>query len=209
MKLNMFYQIKLSEKPLNLEELERKLRLHSDQSFYNLGLTDSGLPILFGTDRDVDESPDPYFPGVSPPISSGPVSPKYIPPGTGKFQRPTTGRVSSPFGMRIHPVTKKRKLHKGVDLAPGRGKPIVAAENGTVTFSGVQRGYGNVIYIQHANDVETRYAHCESLLVKKGVVVKKGQQIATVGNTGLSTGPHLHFEIRVKGEPKDPLPWIS
>ena len=112
--------------------------------------------------------------------------------------RPVEGRVSSRYGIR------NGRPHKGIDIAARTGTPIYAVLEGTVVYSGVQGGYGNVIVIEHSDFVMTIYAHNERNLVSVGDVVTKGQQIATVGSTGETTGPHLHFEYRIKGKPINP-----
>lgn len=122
---------------------------------------------------------------------------------------PTVTYVSSKFGMRIHPVYKVPKLHAGIDIAGPKGSDIVASDGGKVIFSGVKSGYGKVIYIDHGEGRTTRYAHCDSLLAKEGDLVSQGQLIAKMGNTGVSTGPHIHFEIRENDTPVDPLDYIS
>lgn len=111
---------------------------------------------------------------------------------------PVQGRVTSEFGLR------RGRPHKGIDIAAKSGTPIYAVLDGVVVFSGVQRGYGNVIVIEHPDFVMTVYAHNDRNLVALGDEVKKGQQIAEVGNTGKSTGPHLHFEYRIKGQAINP-----
>ena len=117
---------------------------------------------------------------------------------TGNFLRPVGGYVSSPFGKRWG------GSHTGVDYATSSGTSIKAADGGKVTFSGWSGGYGKLIIIDHGNGYQTYYAHCSSLLVGSGKRVAKGQVIARVGNTGNSTGPHLHFEIRKNGVPQNP-----
>lgn len=123
--------------------------------------------------------------------------------GTGAFIRPYSGAVSSRYGMRWG------KMHKGIDFAGSVGDPIKAADNGVVTFAGVQNGFGKMIIIDHNNGYETAYGHCSSLEVGKGDKVEKGCVIAKVGNTGKSTGPHLHFEIRKGGAQVDPEGFID
>ena len=123
--------------------------------------------------------------------------------------------VSSGYGYRIHPIYGYSKLHTGIDLSGSGayGKPIYAIADGTVILSSYNGGYGNCIMIDHGkyngNSIVSLYAHCASLYVGVGSTVSKGQQIATVGSTGASTGPHLHFEIRVNGSTTDPLGFYS
>ena len=116
-----------------------------------------------------------------------------------RFILPVRGRMSDGYGYRIHPVLKRRRLHKGLDISAKSGTNVRASANGQVTFSDVMGGYGKLVIIQHVGGYETRYAHNSKLLVNKGDRVRQGQKIAQVGSTGLSTGPHLHFEIR-KGQ---------
>ncbi len=123
--------------------------------------------------------------------------------GTGTFAWPLrTYTISSRFGMRWG------SMHQGVDLAAATGTKIYASDGGTVTYAGWQTGYGYVIIINHGGLFETRYAHCSKLLVETGDEVYQGENIGLVGSTGKSTGPHLHFEIRYKGEPHDPLTYL-
>jgi murein DD-endopeptidase MepM/ murein hydrolase activator NlpD len=114
------------------------------------------------------------------------------------------GWYSSNFGWRIDPFTGKQAYHEGVDFMALPGTPIYAAGGGIVVFAEQYAGYGNMIDIDHGNGLISRYAHASKLLVKVGDVVLKGQKIALVGNTGRSTGPHLHFEVRYKGAPQNP-----
>lgn len=115
---------------------------------------------------------------------------------------PCEGIVTSKFGIR------SGKMHKGIDIANNSGSPIYAALDGVVTYSGWMEGYGNVVKIDHSNGVETLYAHCKLLRVKVGDTVKQGQLIADMGSTGRSTGPHVHFEVRVNGENQNPANYI-
>jgi len=109
---------------------------------------------------------------------------------------PVYGRISSRYGYRFHPVHKRRMMHTGLDIAARHGSPIRSALAGRVTFVGWKGGYGKTVVIEHPNGCETLYGHCSTLLVKRGETVKKGQQVAKVGSTGISTGPHVHFEVR-------------
>ncbi|WXR62885.1 peptidoglycan DD-metalloendopeptidase family protein [Peptostreptococcaceae bacterium AGR-M142] len=121
----------------------------------------------------------------------------------GNFVNPTRGRVSSRFGYRWG------RKHTGVDLANSTGTSIKAADGGRVTFAGWKSGYGKIVIINHENGYQTYYAHCSKLLVSKGSRVFRGQEIAKMGNTGRSTGPHLHFEVRKNGVPQNPLGYVS
>lgn len=125
-------------------------------------------------------------------------------PWSGRFIRPVEGRVTSGFGMRVHPIFKVRKMHTGIDIAAPAGTPIRAADSGVVVEAGYIRGYGYTVIIDHGGGVATLYAHCSALLVGAGQEVQRGQTIARVGSTGYSTGPHLHFEVRINGEPVNP-----
>ena len=114
------------------------------------------------------------------------------------------GRITSEFGPRTHPVTGAHRDHHGLDIAAATGTPIGAAADGKVTFAGSQGGYGNVVIVDHGNGTETRYAHQDTIAVTVGQSIRAGQRVGTVGSTGMSTGPHLHFEVRRHGEPVDP-----
>ncbi|MDI9634717.1 peptidoglycan DD-metalloendopeptidase family protein [Kamptonema cortianum] len=128
-----------------------------------------------------------------------------VPIYKGNFIRPVSGRLSSGFGMRTHPISGKRKMHTGVDWAAPSGTTIKAAGSGKVITAAYLNGYGNTVVIDHGGGISTLYGHCSRLHVKVGQSVKVGQKIAAVGSTGYSTGPHLHFEVRVNGKPVNPL----
>jgi murein DD-endopeptidase MepM/ murein hydrolase activator NlpD len=121
-----------------------------------------------------------------------------------QFERPIKGRITSGFGPRMHPIEHTEKGHQGVDLAGQIGDPVKAIANGRVTFAGVQRGYGNIIIVQHSQDLSSAYAHLSEMSVEVGETVTRGQIIGEVGMTGNSTGPHLHFEIRKNDQQVDP-----
>ncbi len=131
--------------------------------------------------------------------------PRPIPAWTGPFIRPVDGPIVSGFGYRVHPIFRRVKFHYGIDISAPSGTPIHAAADGVVVFAGWRRAYGNTVIVDHGNGLATLYAHCSRVLVSEGEVVKQGQVIALVGSTGLSTGPHLHFEVRRYGEPINPL----
>ena len=125
-------------------------------------------------------------------------------------QEPIPGRaLNSSFGWRIDPFTGHQALHTGLDFAAETGTPILAAAGGVVVTAEVHPQYGNMVEIDHGNDLITRYAHASKLLVKKGDLVKRGQRVALVGTTGRSTGPHLHFEVLVQGVPQDPRRFLN
>ncbi|WP_345796001.1 M23 family metallopeptidase [Castellaniella sp. MT123] len=117
--------------------------------------------------------------------------------------------LSSSFGWRRNPVNGRHTMHEGLDFVAPRGTPIHAASGGLVVRAGTQPGYGRMVEIDHGNGLRTRYAHASSLLVKAGDFVRQGQLIARVGSTGRSTGPHLHFEIRMADYPLDPSLFIQ
>ena len=108
--------------------------------------------------------------------------------------------VTSGYGWRVHPITGVKDLHCGIDIGLPTGTSIQSAQDGTVTFAGESGGYGNVVVIEGSDGLVTKYAHCDTLLVSAGQTVKTGDPIATVGNTGSSTGPHLHFEVLKDGQ---------
>lgn len=123
---------------------------------------------------------------------------------------PGYSRITSPFGYRNHPITGSYKMHTGIDIGTsGATPPIVAANDGTVIYSGWKGGYGKAIMIDHGGGIVTLYGHCSSLHVSKGATVSRGQTIANVGSTGNSTGPHLHFEVRLDGAYKNPLSYLQ
>lgn len=122
----------------------------------------------------------------------------------GKFIRPVNGRQSSAYGMRVHPISGSRRMHTGLDIAAKSGTGIKAAAAGTVITASYIRGYGNTVVIDHGGKVSTLYGHCSKLYVKVGQSVKQGEVVAAVGSTGNSTGPHLHWEVRINGKPVNP-----
>ncbi|MGA1826439.1 MAG: M23 family metallopeptidase [bacterium] len=121
---------------------------------------------------------------------------------------PTQGWITSGFGYRKSPFTGKRELHKGIDVAGRRGTPIVAPARGIVTYSGLNGGYGNVVEIKHGYGFSTLFAHASVNLVKVGDRIERGDVVALLGNTGRSTAPHLHYEIKINNVNIDPLNYI-
>jgi murein DD-endopeptidase MepM/ murein hydrolase activator NlpD len=133
--------------------------------------------------------------------------------GGGKLLRPVPGPITSGYGNRLDPYYHVWQLHPGIDMAAPPGTPIGAAAAGRVTQAGWYGGYGNYTCIEHGQvdgqRLSTCYGHQSTILVAPGQQVAAGQIIGLVGSTGASTGPHLHFEVRIDGRPIDPLPWIS
>ena len=125
------------------------------------------------------------------------------------IQMPLEGRISSGFGGRRDPIQGGHRHHDGIDIAAPRGTPIAAAAAGTVVFAGRKGGYGNMVEIEHPDGRHTRYGHAECIMVNPGDKVEDGQMIATVGSTGRSTGPHLHFEVTENGNRVDPLQIVT
>lgn len=122
----------------------------------------------------------------------------------GRFMKPASGPVVSGFGNRYHPILHKSRLHAGIDIGAGYGSTIVAASAGTVVSAGWRGGYGNCVIIDHGGGVSTLYGHMSRIAVSDGQKVTRGQKIGNVGATGLATGPHLHWEVRINGTPVNP-----
>jgi len=131
--------------------------------------------------------------------------------GSGKMGWPLPGhsRISSPFGPRVHPIFKTNSFHAAIDIPAPSGTPVLASENGKVLFVGNNGGYGQAIILDHGGGISTQYSHLSAYLVKVGGLVLKGDPVGKVGSTGWSTGPHLDFIIRVKGEPQNPLNYVK
>lgn len=124
------------------------------------------------------------------------------------FLRPANGTITDTFGPRINPVTGVPGMHNGIDYANVTGTPILATKNGVVSYSGWIDGYGNTIILDHGEGIQSVYAHASDLAASVGQAVSQGAVIAYIGSTGMSTGPHLHFEIRIYGTPVDPYSYI-
>ncbi len=121
---------------------------------------------------------------------------------------PVKGWLTSTFGYRTSPFTGRREMHKGLDVATRNGTPIIAPADGLVVFAGREGGFGNMILVDHGYGIITKYGHCSAIDVKQGQKVKRGDVIARVGNTGRSTGPHLHYEVAVNGVSVNPTRYI-
>lgn len=133
------------------------------------------------------------------------ISPTLMAP-TGSALPVAARALTSTFGMRGHPLLGRQRAHLGIDLAAPTGSPIVATSDGVVTTADWRGGYGLLVALDHGRGLETRYGHMSRLGVLPGQRVSRGQILGFVGSTGLSTGPHLHYEMRVNGRPVDPLP---
>lgn len=154
--------------------------------------------------RDVEHRAD-YMNVVETALMSNKIKTKLLP----TIQPVNVAYNASGFGWRLDPFTGRSAFHEGIDFASPVGTPIVAAAGGVVIAAEFHHQYGNMIEIDHGNDIVTRYAHSSRLLMKVGDIVKRGQHIADIGSTGRSTGPHLHFEVLVKGIQQDPHKFLS
>ena len=128
--------------------------------------------------------------------------------GSGAMIWPLAGEITSDFGWRTHPITGAQRFHSGIDIGGDYGDPIYAAQAGTVEYAGWISGYGYAVIINHGGGISTLYGHCQSLDVSTGQSVAQGELVAECGSTGNSTGPHCHFEVRVNGEPVNPLGYL-
>ncbi|HQK92642.1 MAG TPA: peptidoglycan DD-metalloendopeptidase family protein [Armatimonadota bacterium] len=126
---------------------------------------------------------------------------------TGSWRAPVSGRITSGYGMRIHPISRRLANHTGVDISAPTGTDVAAAGSGVVCKAayGYNGGYGNMVVVNHGNGRATLYAHLSSISVRVGQTVTAGQKLGEVGSTGRSTGPHLHFEVRINGRPTNPM----
>ena len=175
-----------------VEEAQEEALAKGDPSFRELFASWSALDTA---------GPDPFASDVT---TSAPI------PITVPSRNPLdVGRLSSAYGMRVHPVLGRRKRHKGIDLAAPTGTPVYATADGSVSRADRSRTYGLVIYLDHGAELETRYAHLSRMVVADGQDVKKGDVIGYVGSTGRSTGPHLHYEVRVDGVAVNPIPYMK
>ncbi len=135
-------------------------------------------------------------------------TPQYYKKG-GRLAWPLRGKINSEFGTRVHPVFRTRTKHTGLDIDGNKGDPIMAALSGEVLYAGWLRGYGQVVILDHGNDLTTVYAHMSKILVSEGAKVSTGQRVGLVGATGVATGNHLHFEVRVNGDAVNPMGYLQ
>jgi murein DD-endopeptidase MepM/ murein hydrolase activator NlpD len=125
-----------------------------------------------------------------------------------RISRPVPGQITGAFGPRVHPILGTVRMHTGIDMQAAQGEPIKAAASGVVAFAGIRSGYGDTVIIDHGNQFATLYGHASVLKVSTGQTVKVGQIVALAGSTGLATGPHLHFEVRILGVPVNPISYM-
>ncbi|MDO9509163.1 MAG: peptidoglycan DD-metalloendopeptidase family protein [Thermovirgaceae bacterium] len=130
-------------------------------------------------------------------------------PTGGRLAWPVRGDVTSSFGTRVHPVFKTKIMHTGIDIKAAEGTPVKAAAPGEVLFAGWLRGYGQIVILDHGRDLTTVYAHLSKIRVDEGKIVRDGEIIGNVGSTGVTSGPHLHFEVRINGDAKNPLGYLA
>lgn len=189
-------------KNLSIEEVIQILNYDDTDREWTITLAMADLTEMY---PDLVVSNEIYYPSLPS------LTPDEIEKYGGMFIHPTNnvGYISSSFGYRIDPITKIRTFHNGLDIAGNDRTPIYAAQDGVIIFSGVNGGYGNCVIIDHGEGMITLYAHCSSLSVTKGESVSRGDNIARVGNTGRSTGPHLHFEVRINGKLINPINFLD
>lgn len=154
--------------------------------------------------KDVERRAD-YMNVVESTLMSYKIKSKLLP----TIQPVNVSYNASSFGWRLDPFTGRRAYHEGIDFAAAVGTPIVAAAGGVVIAAEYHHQYGNMLEIDHGNDIVTRYAHASRLLAKVGDIVKRGQHVADIGSSGRSTGAHLHFEVLVRGTQQDPYKFLS
>lgn len=175
----------------------------SDRSARDLSM-DEFMQALETMAKDVEHRAD-YMNIVETALMSDKIKSKLLP----TIQPVNVSYNASGFGWRLDPFTGRNAFHEGIDFASPTGTPISAAAGGVVIAAEYHHQYGNMIEIDHGNDIITRYAHASKLLVKVGDIIKRGQHVADIGSTGRSTGAHLHFEVLVKGIQQDPHKFLS
>ncbi len=192
----------------DLEESKEKLIYQNIKQKRHISKIDQEIATLLEQNRQLEQLSE----ELSALIKKAEVGSEYY--AHGKYILPVNGWISSRFGLRTHPIFKRKIQHNGIDIAAPKGYKIRASNSGIVIFSGAKGGYGNSILIYHGKrpedgkSVSTFYAHQSKLLVQKGDRVSKGDEIGWVGSTGFSTGPHLHFEVKVDGIQVDPLLFV-
>src|SRR5438093_134550 len=159
---------------------------------------DAALARALGDNPPASADPSTAAPAGATAAPAGPAGAQAVQAatGSGALTLPVVGPVTSPFGTRTSPTAGAQEFHEGIDIGAAQGTPVRAAASGTVTFAGQMSGYGNVVILQHAGGLQTRYAHQSAMSVAEGQTVTAGDVIGAVGSTGEATGPHLPFEVR-------------
>ncbi len=189
----------LESESLELAALARRASRAAAASRSTASASDSAA-LAGASRRETGGSPEPAAP--APAVASAPISSAPQPAASGGWQWPASGSVTSEYGRRWG------RMHEGVDIGAPSGTPINAARSGQVVFAGSQGGYGNLVLVDHGGGVVTAYAHQSRIIVSPGQSVSGGQQLGAVGSTGNSTGPHLHFEVRVGGAARNPRGYL-
>lgn len=189
---------KLDDRKQELARANRAKRLYMEELLQNDKILEEEEDKLIKFAKEID-SKIVKLQRVEGPYSGGVMS----------WPVPGHTRISSPYGYRIHPVFKTKKLHTGIDIPAPTGTNVIAANDGTIIYSGTLGGYGKTIMIDHGGGIVTLYGHNSSLVVSEGAQVKRGDTIAKIGSTGISTGPHCHFEVRKNGSYVDPMPYLK
>ena len=202
----MFYTFKNKDK---IEEIAKRYKVSLD-SIRKVNPTVDLVSLKAGSEV--------FLPGARPealaetPSAKGKTEKTSVAKTSGGVSRsyrwPVMGKINSPFGWRRHPITRRQDFHTGLDIKAGRGTVIRSSRDGRVAYAGWMGGYGKVVVVEHSDGQSTLYAHCSSLLVRQGAKGSVGQNIARVGSTGRTTGPHLHFEIRKGNSPVNPLKYL-
>lgn len=197
----------VNELPKDVEETATKSRVLTDPAFAFAEPTDYEvlqLSLIENQEEYADDTLDEPFEMPTPDLVD---NNKYTIPFPVKV--PVKGKITSPFGYRVHPITEETTFHYGIDIAGGAGTDIGAFANGTVVERGVSTIFGNYVKVQHSDGYLSFYAHLSKITVKKGQTVKMGAKIGLVGSTGMSTGPHLHFEVRRNGKTTNPQNYLN
>jgi murein DD-endopeptidase MepM/ murein hydrolase activator NlpD len=194
-----------------LQELQKRQWEIRNNLFTNMGANVEALSKLLGSENPFGAIIASYstagsgFTDLINEAQAGQKAGQFV---TDWLQRPVTGEISSPFGYRIHPIYGYVSFHTGIDISADEGLPIHPAQAGTVIDAGYFGAFGNTIVLDHGNHIATIYAHLSSIMVAPGDRVKLTTIIGRVGSTGWSTGPHLHFEVRLGGKPQEPSHWL-
>lgn len=193
----------------NAADIAAPLRAAHDARQSALGNDDQEFHQLFASWSSLDRAPGYVAPTVNPAFSVGiaPIAPRQV---SIPSRMPVDGvRMTSEFGMRVHPILGVRRGHKGIDLAGPVGTPIHAPADGVVSKAEWFSSYGLYISLEHGAEIQTRFGHMSRLNVYAGQLVHKGDVIGYIGTTGRSTGPHLHYEVRIAGLAVNPLPYMQ